>query len=625
MPVPEVSSEPRLEIVDGLRVVWAYSPGPRSHAGLVFRVGQADETLTSRGITHLLEHLALAGTDVSVDHNGQTDLLTTTFTVSGTLDEIDAHLARLTANLAALPTARLEVEKQILRAEEEGRGQGIFERLALYRYGASGIGLVGYPEWGLERVDDAALAQWAARYFGADNAVLVVVGPQAPTHLSWQLPAGIAHPAPEPTQVPVRLPTFAFEPVAGPGLMVELPRGTAEAAFAGVLDRELMRSVRGERGLAYRASAGFLPVSNDRVVVVAQTDSVADREQETVDAFLDVIFGLAADGPDPRLLADVVNARATLLEAPEAVYGRAHNGACDLLFGRPLSDRSEILDSYTALTVEQVREVAAEVARAATVLLPRQARALGRGGFTRLGAVDTEPVSGHRVTLPTEPDEVPMELIVGVEGVSRRRGDQAETIRYRDLAVLLRHPDGRRLLIAASGDTIGLDPSVVDHARIDLVDVAAGPDRWLDLPGSPTPAQPAAQPAAAVPIAESAQTTEEPAPKPRKKVKDVTPIAPLTRFQRFVVRPLRWLAVAVVVLFLFGLVWPTTPDDTFVPPGDVLLFLVPLAVATVDNLLYARRARRRNEAEAAHQARQAQPTAADPDAPGGTEEIGDHA
>jgi hypothetical protein len=36
----------------------APGPGPLS-AGLVFRVGQADETLAWSGITHMVEHLAL--------------------------------------------------------------------------------------------------------------------------------------------------------------------------------------------------------------------------------------------------------------------------------------------------------------------------------------------------------------------------------------------------------------------------------------------------------------------------------------------------------------------------------------------------------------------------------------
>ena len=44
--------------VDGVPVLLGPTAGPMQ-AGLVFRVGFADEPLARRGITHLLEHLAL--------------------------------------------------------------------------------------------------------------------------------------------------------------------------------------------------------------------------------------------------------------------------------------------------------------------------------------------------------------------------------------------------------------------------------------------------------------------------------------------------------------------------------------------------------------------------------------
>ena len=44
--------------VDGVPVLFAHHPGP-VRAGLIFRVGVADETLGRTGLTHLVEHLAL--------------------------------------------------------------------------------------------------------------------------------------------------------------------------------------------------------------------------------------------------------------------------------------------------------------------------------------------------------------------------------------------------------------------------------------------------------------------------------------------------------------------------------------------------------------------------------------
>ena len=44
--------------IEGIRTLLAPGPGP-TRGGVTFRVGQADETLSTAGITHLVEHLAL--------------------------------------------------------------------------------------------------------------------------------------------------------------------------------------------------------------------------------------------------------------------------------------------------------------------------------------------------------------------------------------------------------------------------------------------------------------------------------------------------------------------------------------------------------------------------------------
>ena len=53
--------------VDGVPVFWADGPG-NAVGQLVFRVGQADEPLPLRGMTHLIEHLALASLGLHLFH-----------------------------------------------------------------------------------------------------------------------------------------------------------------------------------------------------------------------------------------------------------------------------------------------------------------------------------------------------------------------------------------------------------------------------------------------------------------------------------------------------------------------------------------------------------------------------
>jgi zinc protease len=49
------------DLVDGVPVLRSTGVAGRHAAALVFRVGQFDETLPNRGITHMVEHLTFGG------------------------------------------------------------------------------------------------------------------------------------------------------------------------------------------------------------------------------------------------------------------------------------------------------------------------------------------------------------------------------------------------------------------------------------------------------------------------------------------------------------------------------------------------------------------------------------
>lgn len=76
-------SEVQFTEIDGVTTVWTEVPGLMV-ANLSFRVGQADERLTNRGITHFCEHLALS--DIGQQpytYNGATGTTVTSFSVQG--------------------------------------------------------------------------------------------------------------------------------------------------------------------------------------------------------------------------------------------------------------------------------------------------------------------------------------------------------------------------------------------------------------------------------------------------------------------------------------------------------------------------------------------------------------
>jgi predicted Zn-dependent peptidase len=86
----------------GVPIFWAEAPPPFV-ATIVFRVGRADESLTTGGITHLVEHLAMPTTEISgVDLNGVVTATETMFWASGSRERALKAFAGILDGLADL-------------------------------------------------------------------------------------------------------------------------------------------------------------------------------------------------------------------------------------------------------------------------------------------------------------------------------------------------------------------------------------------------------------------------------------------------------------------------------------------------------------------------------------------
>src|SRR5690242_15281034 len=105
--MPELVPGLHLDEVDGVRVLWRDVPGP-FHAHLVLRGGQADETLPTHGMSHLVEHLVLSDSNLAPHaYNGFTGSLFTSYVMVGEQQQAVDHMARVARNLVDLPTGRL--------------------------------------------------------------------------------------------------------------------------------------------------------------------------------------------------------------------------------------------------------------------------------------------------------------------------------------------------------------------------------------------------------------------------------------------------------------------------------------------------------------------------------------
>ncbi len=482
--------------VDGIPAVFAKRPGPLS-AGLVFRVGRADETLPIAGITHMVEHLALHRFGLADYHiGGATGLDHTFFRMQGAEDEVVAFLSGVCASLVRLPMDRLETEKAILRTEESGRSTGVLRR---YRYGAQGYGLADFPELGVPLLRPDQVAQWARTWFTRENAVLWVAGEDVPAGLRLQLPPGTRRP------VPQRRPLLT-EPgcvAAGDGqilLSSVVRRGAAAKIFAKVLEREMFRSLRQEGGFSYTAATSYTDRGDDFAEIIALADALPDKQDAALGEFVDVLARFKIGRIDPR---DIDAARArTESELLGADAEQVAEHAVSLLGDRACPTVEEEIEELRTVGAREVHAVAAEALGSALVRVP-VGRSADWAGFTPLPQHSEAPLEGTRFAGAGQNHTV---LIIGADGCGLFTPKGMRSVRYGDCAALLTWPDGTRRLIGVDGTIIPVDraefPGLAPQ-HLATIDAAVDPGRVIPQPGEmPRPAAPtawAAPPVSAVP------------------------------------------------------------------------------------------------------------------------------
>ncbi|MFJ8582503.1 insulinase family protein [Micromonospora sp. NPDC093277] len=467
----------RLE-VDGVPTLLAPAAGP-VRAGLVFRVGMADETLPRRGVTHLLEHLVLAPFG-PLDHgaNGTTEALFTSFVVQGDPAEVSTFLTTVCRHLREPPAGRLALEREILRVEENGRGGGGMDQIALWRYGARDHGLVSFPEYGLAGLTEDDLREWAAHWFTRQNAVLFIAGAEVPAGLRLPLPDGARQPVPTPSSALPHTPAYF---AAGAGLVAVdavVRRQAAANVFAGVLERELYRSVRQEDGLSYQVAAGCAPRYDGYAKLRAVADSLPDKQDAMLGGVIDVLATLRVGRILPADRDAVVANCRELLSFPEADASRLPGCARDLLTGEPVPDLDELHADLDAVTVDDLRKVAREAAASALLLVPEGLRA-DWAGFDAAPTTSDEVVEGavHRAS------DGEAELTVGTDGVTGIYGETVATVSYDRCAALLAWPDGARRLIGDDGISVHVEPNLFEPVPdLAAVDDAVPRDRHVTMP-----------------------------------------------------------------------------------------------------------------------------------------------
>ncbi|MFI5759899.1 insulinase family protein [Streptomyces sp. NPDC051563] len=476
--------------VDGVPVLLAHQPGPVT-AGLLFRVGSADETLATSGITRLVHRLALhrLGPGDPPGEDGTAPASTfTLFRITGTPAEVAAHLSGVCAALRDLPVERLETAREILRTAPADRSPGAAQavrRSAQWRYGSRSYGLTGYAEVGLPHLTAEQVRDWARTRFTAGNAVLWITGDTVPEGLGLALPAGGRHPAPEPASALPVLPA-RFQGEAGSVTLTSvLPRSTAARLLTGVLGRELLRELHRDGGYAYTATAEYLPRDAGSATVVAHAEALPQHQDAMAGAFVDVLAKLRAGRVDPSALEAVRASALARLDPPGLAAARLPGRAADLLLGRPHRTAAEERAAIEAVGAQDLREAAHTLWATALVRAPRGS--LDGAGLATAPTGSAQGVPGRAYPALEDPGTV---LTVGAEGVSLAGPAGRITVRHAECSLVQAYPDGARHLVGHDGFTLTVEPARFGITAAELAPLDAGipPSAFLSMPSrSPAP------------------------------------------------------------------------------------------------------------------------------------------
>jgi predicted Zn-dependent peptidase len=460
--MPPVPSINRTE-VDGVRTLWVDEPGPMI-ATLAFRVGRSDEPSPMSGVTHIVEHLALAGLGVQdYDHNGFVDGQQAVFTSVGRPDEVRSFLEQVVSGLTHPPLDRLLLERRILREERAQRGPSIGGALRWYRFGYAGQGRglgPGDDELALDWLGPDPVAAWIRRWFTRQNAILWLTGP-VPDGLRLDLPAGAPGPTPGIESVPgVTFPTHLAWDGPAANLGYTAARTSAIHIASNVAHRRARQRLRFDQGLVYDVELDYEPVAPTVAHVMLGASCPDERVRVVVDGLLGIVRELATDGPTEAELAQELNAFLRQYEDRDGRIALLASTAFDTLWGGPARTAEELLEERRQVDSAAAADALATALETMLVMancdpVPDLAPYPGWSP----ARVDGREVGPAGFFLPgRKPRE---RLFIGRDGVTVAvNPDEWLTVRYADCVACVHESPTSRTLLGRDGMRVGIAAEV---------------------------------------------------------------------------------------------------------------------------------------------------------------------
>lgn len=314
--------------IDGIPTFSVDGPRPFT-AALEFRVGLYDERLPERGITHLVEHLALySHRETEIAFNGSVGPHLTKFWAQGHPDEVGAFLRDVATSIHELPFDRLMIEAEILQREEAMMGSTHVDRILTSYFGPFGPGAASAWQFGLDWLGPEEITSWATRHFTADNAALVIIG-ESPDSWGIELPVGqpVYYELPERVRAAPESPTLLYVQEHGVtwGTLMRDRKGMVEPELTIALEivsKRLEDRLRHDLGRTYSVVRGWQRLDEDHLMAFHGFDADPEYSREAALEHQRVLQEFIASGPSQEEIDRYVRIQAKGIEDhPQEIAG----------------------------------------------------------------------------------------------------------------------------------------------------------------------------------------------------------------------------------------------------------------------------------------------------------------
>jgi zinc protease len=444
--------------VDGIPVVFAKLDGP-VRAGLRFDVGAVDEPLARRGITHVVEHLVLSGLGSQpYFYNGEVAPTQTTFSVAGSMEQVEAFLAHVCRSLQELPVDRFIDELRVLTVEGSGHGFDQVKADVFQRFGAVGPGVLAWPEYGFHSVVLAEAQLWATRWFTRATGVLwLSAEPRSSLELS--LPHGVPRSPREPSEV--RFSGNGWVAHKTRFVSVSLVRSERAVPFAGSMGLEIARrrafiALRTKMAVSYSVNALQLRIGGGQVLCQLAADARPESYQEALTELSTSLLDVCTNGPTEQELSSVQDGFRLMSNDPMATWGMLEQNATFLLEGEPIRQVQEVVEVNAQVTAANVIEALSPSLNALLAIGPPN-RSGPPPGWRELEGWSSRSVTGDNFEAVEGQERGT--LIVGKDGVTWRfHAGAVRTVYWRDCVACLCWDNGARRVIGRDGSAVAIAP-----------------------------------------------------------------------------------------------------------------------------------------------------------------------